>query len=878
MNPRISDILNVRSEVREGRIVGVVKVENVHNPGAVEADPEWVFSRTCVLDDELNLLTLIKRKLTRDDPVGNILLVGDMGSGKSHLLLLAYHMFNQPDRANEWLEKLTRVPEKADVRFSVPTTGRVVVIQVKEVEAAYEYLWDIIFGFTNRKDLIGKFVTHSPGMEEMRRFLIEAGADQQPFVLILDEVEPWFNEISDRSIRERNRSFLEKLSELANDEGLSFLLVTAVRAEFDDPKRTLSRECRPINLTAGKRMRIIPYRLFEEEGDEEAIKEVARSYVDDYKRYASDYTLLYTDENVVLGEMRESYPFHPIMLHVLFKKYTSHPSYQNTRGLLYLLSNVVRDLVDKRDMFLVSDANVEHYKDLVGMLDRKLIGRAITCIDDARRSKIEYGAGLISALFYHSLVEAEAGATELELLQSVFRPGMNPTEVVHSIHSVADTCTYVKPRDARFLLGPENPESVVKKEASRIPQDKALGEIADILNEMLGKARRVYLIEFPSEKIEGIRDLRIVFTLTREDTDDRLRDRLEPYLRGKQYPNFLVFMVPERGVDLSRDEELITLAMKAVSARNLSRQPGDLKREYERILREKRDSVAAKLRGESWAIIRWIRRNGDFDIRPLPIEAGKLEWPEVHRKLEDTLWDKREAESIILSRVRAEKDVRIKSVLDDFHTIRGHPLPLEDDQVYGVVRKLCSNGDLGVEQRGKQYYMKYIDTFDHDAKLLHPSLIRLETAEVPERAIDLVRERVERERKVTPEIIEPITEEPRVEKEIEEEIEATLADTGDRFVKISALVSDVENKLQEIDLADRVVVRSPVVDLTFEASDLRRLGDFGTRFSDLGVRGVEADLRISFTELKGKELLDWLRRAPDVNARVVVRGKVARRA
>jgi len=58
-------------------------------------------------------------------------------------------------------------------------------------------------------------------MEEMRKFLIDAGADKRPFIMILDEVEPWFNEISDQSIRERNRSFLEKLSELANDERLS---------------------------------------------------------------------------------------------------------------------------------------------------------------------------------------------------------------------------------------------------------------------------------------------------------------------------------------------------------------------------------------------------------------------------------------------------------------------------------------------------------------------------------------------------------------------------------------------------------------------------------------------------------------------------------
>ena len=66
--------------------------------------------------------------------------------------------------------------------------------------------------------------------------------------LILDEVDSWFNEISDQPIRERNRYFLEKLSEVANERDLNFILITALRAEFEEPKRTLSRECRIINL------------------------------------------------------------------------------------------------------------------------------------------------------------------------------------------------------------------------------------------------------------------------------------------------------------------------------------------------------------------------------------------------------------------------------------------------------------------------------------------------------------------------------------------------------------------------------------------------------------------------------------------------------
>lgn len=64
------------------------------------------FGRTCVLDDEVNFLTFLKRKLNREDPVGNILVIGDIGSGRSHLLLLAYHLFNQPHEANSWLERI----------------------------------------------------------------------------------------------------------------------------------------------------------------------------------------------------------------------------------------------------------------------------------------------------------------------------------------------------------------------------------------------------------------------------------------------------------------------------------------------------------------------------------------------------------------------------------------------------------------------------------------------------------------------------------------------------------------------------------------------------------------------------------------------------
>jgi hypothetical protein len=457
---------------------------------------------------------------------------------------------------------------------------------------------------------------------------------------------------------------------------------------------------------------------------------------------------------------------------------------------------------------------------------------------------------------------------------------LNPTELIHSTQLVSNTCTYVKKYDGRLLLGPENPESIVGNRASRVSMDEALGEIADVLDETVGRAKKVYLLEFPSEKIEDAKELKIVFTLKREDQDASLKSRLESLLKERRYPNVLVFLVPERGTDLTLDQELTKLAKKAVASRDLSKQPGDLSSEYRRILGEKRTSIRAKIIGEKWSVIRWVKIDDVFDMRPLPIEAGKLEWREINRKLKDELWNRQEAENLILRRVETEKQVRLRSCLEDFHSIRGHPLPLEDEWVYEVARKLCSNGQIGVEQRGKRYFREYVDTFDYETRLIHLSLIGPESEEeVPVVQTTTIRRRVP-SRTVESEMEEP-------ERELEKEGEGipemngdvqtiTLVDTEGRFVRVSSILNDVENKLQGVDLVDKVLVREPTVELTFKSHKLRNLSEQSSHFADIGIREVETNLKIRFTELKGRELLEWLRNAPNIDAVVRVSGKIGK--
>jgi hypothetical protein len=87
----------------------------------------------------------------------------------------------------------------------------------------------------------------------------------------------------------------------------------------------------------------------------------------------------------------------------------------------------------------------------------------------------------------------------------------------------------------------------------------------------------------------------------------------------------------------------------------------------------------------------------------------------------------------------------------------------------------------------------------------------------------------------------------------------------------------VEKTLLTFDSLDKIVLQDLEVTLVFQIQNFRRLSEDCQKFIDLSVKNVKTSLAISFTELKGGELIDWLKRAPDIGARVLVRGKVARR-
>jgi len=858
----VKDVVECWPEVLKGEYEGIIYIERVAEPQAFEADPDWVFAHTCLLDEERLIMHQIGEKLAGRDSRGSFIALGAMGSGKSHQLLLAYHLFKYPEKANKWLAE-------NDLKgIEIPSDSSIVVAQVKQVGDKYRYLWDLIFEQLGMDDLVGKFEEHSPGKKTLEQAFRRIGATKKPIAIILDEVEAWLNEIKNSEDKERNRFFLEKLAELASSANFKIILITALRGDFDEPKRSLSRtQTITVNLSAsGKRMKIVLFRLFREIKREKA-KSIVKSYGEAYRRN-KDHGLLYGEEPEIEEDMLVHYPFHPFMLKTLTQRYTSHPSYQSTRGLLYLLSSVVRDQFESKELFLLGDVSVKRYEGLLSILDAELVRKAKTSCEEIADAKIPMGGEILSTLFFYSISDKEKGATEQDVLFSSFRPEVNPSEILHSLVSVSETCTYVRRAEGKYILGPESPDSMVKKKSSPVVLDLALSEISAALGDLTKKSAS-FLLEFKDDLFEDNRELKVIFTLKREGKDEQFKERLEEVLtsRSPQYQNSIVFIAPERGADLTQDEELISAAKKAYAARELAKAGGTLAQEFERIMGEKIGLIKTRLRSVDWILVRWVKRQeGVFDFRPVPIEGERLSWTEIRNQIRNT-WGIEQVKDAVKVAVKNFRQMTLKKTSEDFTTFRSNPVLVDKEDLLKAVGELCGKGQVAVDQGGKTYHDEWIDV-EMDAKVLDPSMLPPPVTSPPTPPMPPTPPTptmVEKEKGVTPTPPTP----PTVPTEaLLLEVEK-ISQTG-----VTGIISDIEKRLLEHGLLDDVHVISPFIQLKLSLDRPKEVEELGSKMSPAGVANLEADIKLQLSDMTGKELIEWLKKLPNKPGFYSVKGEI----
>ena len=99
-------------------------------------------------------------------------------------------------------------------------------------------------------------------------------------------------------------------------------------------------------------------RLFEPV-DPDAADRIVRAYKDIYDRTPSSYDSAVTSQDY-LRQQKASYPLHPELIDVLYKKWSTAPDFPRTRATLQLLASVVADQwANRREAYCIQSSHVD---------------------------------------------------------------------------------------------------------------------------------------------------------------------------------------------------------------------------------------------------------------------------------------------------------------------------------------------------------------------------------------------------------------------------------------------------------------------------------------------------------------------------------------
>jgi hypothetical protein len=548
----IADTVTISRELREeGQIDGQVKLYNVDDEDEFEADADTFFERTLMTQGLREVFVDLRESLNGNDRRGTYVLYGPYGSGKSHQMVAMYHCFASPDAAGRWggqhLDGFSdALPEAED--------SEAVTVSLQDRQP--DYLWEPFF----------EALDYDPGSYERggypdRQTILDAVGDTAVAYLV-DELEDWFATL-DPDREEANRGFLQSLLEAADDDDYDLYAIVSVLREGSKVHNILDREkASEINMNNKVSKReVIRHRLIDEI-DESAVDEIVDGYMEAYTD--NDHI---PDSDIPSGladDLREAYPFHPVLLNALETRYYADEGNQNTRGMIYLFSKVLltaadpeadpddeeaEQLIEQTDLVTHGDIDALLFED---ELSRINFDRPNVCVDDIEHrvdtDEIPYGRRILNTILLYSLKPDEGeGATVPDIVLGTYQTGDLVSDIVLNLERLYGVAWYLHKLNGKYAIRDrQNEVALIENEASEIDEQEALGIVADTVQGVFGdSAYPVGFADGDFKQVPDSRDIKVVVNAGKWAQDD-----VETVIKnadgspGREWRNTLVFVQP----------------------------------------------------------------------------------------------------------------------------------------------------------------------------------------------------------------------------------------------------------------------------------------------------------------------------------------------
>ena len=444
---------------------------------------------------ELLLETAFKRFAGKSE-TGVIKLTQAMGGGKTHNMLA--------------LALLTQIPKwrKAFLGGEYDEIGEVKVVAFSGRETDYPFgIWGSIAEQLGRREFFAEH--YSPLKAPGESAWINLLGDQRVLIL-LDELPPYLVNAKSTTIGNSDLCTVT-ITALANlftaigkgqlsnvclvfsdlratyESGSQLLSTTFKELESEANRAALPLE--PVALNTDEVYDILRKRLFTEcpGASSSAVNGIAAQYKQALVGAGRSGLTGYTGDAVFLG-IKDSYPFHP-SIKELYARFKENPGFQQTRGLIKLMRQVVRGFFDSgqaENQSLINVFDIElNDRNMLSLIkqikpsleaaishDIAQSGKAVAEVIDEQNDekKEKYAQNVAKLLLMSSLNETPngiLGLMESDILGYLCKPGLDINSAKKALDEIVSQCWYLK-TDNRGRIYYQNTKNMVAEMNSLI--------------------------------------------------------------------------------------------------------------------------------------------------------------------------------------------------------------------------------------------------------------------------------------------------------------------------------------------------------------------------------------------------------------------------
>ncbi len=736
--------LKLRSEFSGTRLRGTtIDFNNDAKTGALDMDAKDFLGITY---PSIDLIKSIKAVAPGSNKA--VVLVGNRGQGKSHLMAALCHMLNDPEAGEGWLKAwVGRIgqPELA----SLSLRSKLHVIAEPLHEQRFAYLWDILFARHPKGEFAkGKWQalkTEVPGKD----ILIEMFR-AQPTALLLDEFQTWFDGLSNaqepRQVWAFN--FIQILSEIAEKNPELLALVVSVREGSSNAAQQLFRD-NPVRVdfkgeqAQHDRRRLLLYRIFENRINipTAQIEPLVAPHLNEYMRLTSK-----PGSELERHKARfvEAWPYSPELLQLLDDEVIFAVQAQGTRDLVRILVELFKTAGDKAPVItpadfdlsgddrgsaasLIDTVGIDHHKQL---RDKAL--RNLTAVQEALGgdlSQVPHLREIVSALWLRSLsldnhrVGAEPETLQIDVTRAAklddnaFQVQLATIENnSYNIHKLGSRLVFKLEENARTRLLAHARNDKIFQNGEDV--DYLATEIRHVVGgdtQVSGMYRALVLKRewnnTPWDELEererpAAWDGRIpliVLPTCPDPLDATLGKWVMKFLSSGR--NTVRFLLPRKGVEgtIYQDRELMIMARAACLAKEWAKTESA----YRSLLTEFNTQIKNKVadRFDRFAVMRsWNAEDASkclFDVEPHGSKGDKIPTA-IQEKIKQNLFIAEEFDDMVVS--LAQNSRSLAYLLTELREPRGggkECIPwLGEAEAKDAVLAVCADGRIEINVRG----------------------------------------------------------------------------------------------------------------------------------------------------------------------------------